>query len=281
MSNITASMVQELRKRTGVGMTKCKEALVESGGDMEAAIDFLRKAGAASAVKKSARETNEGAIGFVENEAGIALVEVNAETDFVTQNDLFKEYLTDVCNEALHSKQNDVAAFLEQQHSNKGETIEEGRIALVQAIGENIQIKRVAFMPKQQSHSYGIYSHMGGKIVVAVELAGSDSCDTLARDVAMHAAAEGPEYLRPEDVPSETIERERAIAQEQVKNKPANIIDKIVDGKLGAFYDQVCLPRQKFVKDPSVTVAQYVESEGKEKGATLTISAFIRWQVGE
>mgnify|MGYP006287877333 FL=1 len=116
MSNITASMVQELRKRTGVGMTKCKEALVESGGDMEAAIDFLRKAGAASAVKKSARETNEGAIGFVENEAGIALVEVNAETDFVTQNDLFKEYLTDVCNEALHSKQNDVAAFLEQQH---------------------------------------------------------------------------------------------------------------------------------------------------------------------
>lgn len=274
MSSVTPQMVKELRDRTGVGMGKCKEALDAVAGDMEKAIDFLRKAGAASAVKKEGRETNEGIIGFSENETGIAVVEVNAETDFVIQNEKFKAFVQVLAEQALKEKTSSLESFLKSSY--KGQTVEELRIELVQSMGENLQIRRVHFMKKNAGASYGLYSHMGGKIVTAVELSSSATASAVAREVAMHAAAEAPEYLSIEEVPQELKMREEEIAREQVKGRPENIMGKIVEGKMNAFYDQVCLPRQKFVKDPSLTVAQYIEKEAK--GATLT--AFIRWQMG-
>ena len=274
MSKVTPQMVKELRERTGVGMGKCKQALDEVSGDMEKAIDFLRKAGAASAVKKEGRETNEGIIGFAENDTGIAVVEVNAETDFVIQNEKFKAFVQALAEQALKEKAPSLESFLKSSH--KGQTVEELRIELVQSMGENLQIRRVHFMKKKPGASYGLYSHMGGKIVTAVELSSSTAAGAVAREIAMHAAAEAPEYLSPAEVPQELKMREEEIAREQVKGRPENIMGKIVEGKMNAFYDQVCLPRQKFVKDSSLTVAQYIEKEAK--GATLT--AFIRWQMG-
>ncbi|MBP9841927.1 MAG: elongation factor Ts [Simkaniaceae bacterium] len=267
-------MVKELRERTGVGMAKCKEALDQVGGDMEKAIDFLRKAGAASAVKKEGRETNEGTIGVLEDATGIALVEVNAETDFVIQNEKFKNFVNELAAQALQEKTSSLETFLASKRN--GQTIDEIRIELVQSMGENLKVRRVHFMKKQAGASYGLYSHMGGKIVTAVELSGVATAGTVAREVAMHAAAEAPEYLSPDEVPQELKAREEEIAREQVKGRPENIMSKIVEGKMNAFYDQVCLPRQKFVKDPSLTVAQFIEKSAK--GATLT--AFIRWQMG-
>jgi elongation factor Ts len=274
VSNVTPQMVKELRERTGVGMAKCKQALDEVGGDMENAIDFLRKAGAASAVKKEGRETNEGVVGAAEDETGIALVEVNAETDFVIQNAKFKAFVQQLVAQALKEKTSSLETFL--QSKCNGQTVDEIRIELVQSMGENLQIRRVHFMKKQAGASYGLYSHMGGKIVTAVELSGSTTAANVAREVAMHAAAEAPEFLTPEEVPQELKAREEDIAREQVKGRPENMMAKIVEGKMNAFYDQVCLPRQKFIKDPSLTVAKYVEKEAK--GASLT--AFIRWQMG-
>ncbi|MCH9614692.1 MAG: Elongation factor Ts [Chlamydiia bacterium] len=276
MSKITPAMVKELRERTGVGMAKCKKALDENNGDVEQAIDFLRKAGAASAVKKESRETNEGVIGFAENSDKLVLVEVNAETDFVTQNEKFKNFVKEACDVALENGAENVDA-LSQAKAKDGRTFEEVRVELVQTMGENMQFKRVQCLPKAQDASYGVYSHMGGKILTVVELSGAKGREDLARDVAMHVAAEAPEYLSPEDIPAEMLEREKDIAREQVKGKPDNIIEKILDGKMRAFYDQVCLPRQKFVKDSSMTVEAFVAKEAN--GAK--ISKFIRWQMGE
>lgn len=276
MSKVTPAMVKELRERTGVGMAKCKQALDENNGDIEQAIDFLRKAGAASAVKKESRETNEGVIGFAENADRLVLVEVNAETDFVTQNEKFQNFVKEACQAALANGADSIEA-LANAKTQDGRTFEEVRIELVQTMGENMQIKRVLSLPKAKDASYGIYSHMGGKILTVVELSKAPGREDLARDIAMHVAAEAPEYLNPEDIPTDILEREKDIAREQVKGKPDNIVEKILDGKMRAFYDQVCLPRQKFVKDSSVSVEAHVAKEAKD----AKISKFIRWQMGE
>ncbi|MCB1075704.1 MAG: elongation factor Ts [Simkania sp.] len=275
-------MVMDLRKRTGVGMTKCKEALSEANGDMEEAIHILRKKGMASAVKKGARETNEGVIGVVENDEMAYIIEVNAETDFVIQNDRFKEFLKNICDEALQSKPKSVEEFVSQKYSqNPSLTIDEYRAETVHSLGENIQIKRILDFQKSADSSLGIYSHMGGKIVCAVTIKGSNDQEALARDVAMHVAAEAPDYLKSDDVPADILAKEEEIARSQIKNKPADIMDKIVQGKMKAFYEQACLVNQKFVKDPSQTVADYVAAEGKKVGKTLEVVGFVRWQIGE
>jgi elongation factor Ts len=281
MSQVTAQMVKELRDRTGVGMGKCKEALTESSGDIEAAIDILRKAGAASAVKKGGRETNEGLIGIAEDANGVAIVEVNAETDFVVKNDRFQAFVNTLAEAVRDTKVKSLEAFLaEKNPANPSMSIEESRVELVQVLGENIQVRRIKYKAKKQDASYGIYSHMGGRIVVSVEIAGAKGYESVARDVAMHCAAEAPDFLTADEIPADVKEREIEIAKSQIQNKPANIQEKIIQGKLKAFADQVCLTGQKFVKDTSVTVAQYVEQSGKEKGAKLTISGFLRWEVG-
>jgi len=269
-------MIKELRERTGVGMTQCKEALVNSSGDMDEAINYLRKKGMATAVKKAGREAKEGKIAFAENDECVALVEVSSETDFVANNDRFVEFLSAIAQEIVDSRPSSLEDFLKQPYSGESSmTIEEYQGTLVQAIGENIQVKRFVLFPKEAGKTFGVYSHMGGKIVTLVEMQG-DAAD-VAKDVAMHAAAASPDYLNPESVPEEVKEQERSIAREQLKGKPENIMNKILEGKLNAFYDDVCLTRQPFVKDDSVSVEEYIASKGKD----LKVTKFIRWSVGE
>jgi len=273
---ISAGMIKELRERTGVGMTQCKEALVHTSGDMDEAINYLRKKGMATAVKKASREAKEGKIAFAEADDSIALVEVSAETDFVANNERFVEFLDSIAQEIVKTKPDSLEAFLKQPFSKDSSmTVEEYQGTLVQAIGENIQVKRFVLFPKESGKTFGVYSHMGGKIVTLVEMQGD--AKNVAKDVAMHAAAASPEYLNPESVPEEVNEHERSIAREQLKGKPENIMEKILEGKLNAFYDDVCLTRQKFVKDDSISVGEYVASNGQD----LKVTKFIRWSVGE
>ncbi|HAZ15252.1 MAG TPA: elongation factor Ts [Parachlamydiales bacterium] len=277
---VTPKLVQELRERTGVGMSKCKEALDLADGDLEKAIEILRKKGMAAAVKKEGREAKEGLIGVGESGRAVALVEVSAETDFAIQNEKFKRFLNDVALEAALCQEADLAAFLKKTYSKDASlTIDAFRALAVQSIGENIQIRRLILFTKNPEISLGVYSHMRGKIVSVVELSGGSGSEELARSIAMHIAAESPDYLRPEDVPSSLREKEEEIARSQIKNKPENIVLKIVDGKLKAFYDQVCLLNQKYIKDPTLTIEQLVAAEAKRAGKPLAIRRFIRWQV--
>jgi elongation factor Ts len=278
---VTAEMVKELRDRTGVSMGKCKEALDKAEGDMDAAIDFLRKSGMASAVKKEGRETKEGLIGAAEGKEAVALVEVNAETDFVTQNEKFKEFLKDIATEAADASVAALDVLMNRPYSKDSSiTIDQYRALIMQSLGENIQVKRVFLLPKSSDTSIGIYSHMGGKIVVAVVLTGGSGQEALARDIAMHVAAESPEYLSREDVPAAVIAKEEEIASSQAQGKPENIVKKIVEGKVKTFCDETCLICQKYVKDNTVTVGEFVEKESKRLGKQLGIKAFYRWKIG-
>jgi elongation factor Ts len=278
---VSAEMVKELRERTGVGMGKCKEALDQAGGNMDAAIDILRKSGMASAVKKEGRETNEGLIAAGESDKCVALVEVNAETDFVTQNEKFKLFLKEIAQEAADAMPSSVEALMGRPYGkDTSMTLDQYRALVMQSLGENIQVKRISILPKGKDLSVGIYSHMGGKIVVAVELTGGAGQEALARDIAMHTAAESPEYLRPDDVPAAIRAKEEEIARSQVQGKPANIVEKIIEGKIKAFCDEVCLICQKYIKDNTVTIAQLLEKEGKRQNLQIGIKAFHRWKVG-
>ena len=281
MAKITAESVKALRDRTGVGMGKCKEALEQAEGDAEKAIDILRKAGIASAVKKEGREANEGVVGFAESEKAVSIVEFNTETDFVAQNDKFKLFVKDVCMEACLSLISSVEELLNRPYSKDPSiTIDQYRALTMQSLGENILIKRVKIIEKTGSRSIGLYSHMGGKIVAAVVLSGAAGQEELARGIAMHAAAEAPDYLMPEEVPAEVKAREEDVAKGQMLGKPANMIDKIVEGKIKAFYEQTCLLYQKFIKDSSHSVSEVVEAEAKKIGTPLSIESFIRWKIG-
>jgi len=282
MKEITADMVKELREKTGVGMGKCKEALVLAQGDMEKAIDVLRKAGMAAGVKKEGRETKEGLILTGEDNHSIVLVEANAETDFVVQNDRFKHFLHDVVKQALEVKPATLNDLVQQPYyKDKSISIDQYRNLIIQALGENIQLRRMEIIHKHSNSSYGIYSHMGGKLVVMVEVAGSTGQEGIAKEIAMHVAAENPDFLKPEEIPAHTRAREEEIARSQVQGKPDNIVDKIVAGKLQAFEAQSCLILQKYVKDNSVTVQQFLEICGKKLGKQLSIKCFWRWKVGQ
>jgi len=282
MTQVTAQMVKELRERTGIGMGKCKEALQESGGNIELAIDNLRKAGMASAVKKEGRETNEGVIRSAENGNTIALVEVNAETDFVVKNERFQEFATNLAEEVCSSQPANVEDLLKQAYSKEPNlTVDQYRATIVQGLGENVQVRRIELFQKKGDTSIAIYSHAGGKLVTLVEVTGANDEEDLAKDIAMHVAAEAPEYLSSKEIPERVIEHEKEIARAQVKNKPDNIIEKILEGKLRAYFDQVCLLNQKFVKDPDLTIQALVEKRSKESGKKLIVSQFLRWRVGE
>ena len=275
MKEITPSMVKELRERTGIGMGKCKEALVLAEGDIEKAIDNLRKAGMAAGLKKEGRETKEGLILTGADKDVLVLVEANVETDFVAQNDRFKQFCQDVVDQALEKKPSSLDELMKQPYSKDPSiTLDQYRNLVIQTLGENIQVSKCDVISKNANSSYGIYSHMGGKLVVVVE-------EKIAKEIGMHVAAENPEYLNREQIPSQVLAREEEIAKSQVQGKPENIVDKIVAGKINAFVDQVCLNSQKFVKDNSVTVEQFLESEGKKLGKNLKIKCFWRWKVGQ
>lgn len=274
---ITAGQIKELRDRTGVGMSKCKEALEEAKGDMDQAIAILRKAGMASAVKKQGRETKEGQVCVKDTADVVALAEINAETDFVVKNERFQEFCRNILDEIIATKPSSIERFLEQPYSKDPSiTIEQYRSLIIQTIGENIQISRISLLPKSKDHSVGIYSHLGGKIVTCVELSAPGLAD-LAKEIAMHVAATAPEYLSEKDIPADVIEKEREIGRSQIQDKPAQIVEKIVDGKINAFFETVCLTNQKYVKDSSMTVDAFI----KQKNKDLSIVRFMRWMVGQ
>jgi len=278
---VTPSMVKELRDRTGVGMGKCKEALDQAKGNIDEAIDILRKAGIASAVKKEGRDTNEGLVAYAEGSNAYGLVEVNAETDFVTQNDTFKQFLRDVAQEIADTQPDSLEAFLQQPYQkDPSVTIDQHRTLVVQSLGENIRLRRLSVIPKASDISIGVYSHMGGKIVSVVILTGASGQEALARDIAMHVAADSPEYLSPDELPQSVKDKEAEIARSQVQGKPAHIVEKIVEGKIKAFCDEVCLLCQKYIRDNTVTVAGLLEREGKKLNQPIAIKAYQRWKVG-
>lgn len=282
MTSVTTSMIQEVRERTGVGMGKCKQALLEANGDIEEAISILRKSGMASAVKKQGRQTNEGMIGSAESDQHVAIIEINSETDFVVQNDRFQQFLRDMAQEVAESNPSSLDSFLAKKYSKEEDlTVDEYRATIVQTIGENIQVRRIKLFSKGDERSIGIYSHMNGKIVCVVELEGAKGEESFAKEIGMHIAAAAPEFLSPEKVPSELIDKEREIAKSQVQGKPEAIVEKIVEGKLKAYYEQACLLNQPYIKDDKLTIAQLVEQRAKSSGKRLTLVNFTRWVVGQ
>lgn len=282
---VTAALIKQLRDLTGVGMGKCKEALETSNGDIEVAIANLRKAGIASAAKKEGRATNEGVIAAAQNAQNVAVVEINAETDFVAKNDRFQQFANDVANEIAKMAPSSLEEFLTHTYSKDGhnQTVEQHRAELVQAIGENIQIKRLKVFKKGDNKSLGVYSHLGGKIVTLVEISGSENEEALAKDIAMHVAAASPDYLSPTDIPAEVLASERDIARSQLEQqgKPANIIDKVVENKINDFYSSSCLSQQKFVKNDELSITELVNQRAKATGAPLKLSGFMRWSLGQ
>ena len=270
---ITASQVKELRERTGAGMMECKKALVETDGDIEAAVEHMRKTGLAKADKKAGRTAAEGLVVFKLSDDGKqgALVEVNCETDFVAKGDDFIDFANAVAETALKTMPADIDALLAQPLAS-GESIADTTKTLIAKIGENINVRR--FTTRSTDGVLGTYLH-GGRIGVMVELEGGD--ETLARDIAMHIAASKPSCVAEEDVSAEMIQKEREIfaAQAAESGKPPEIVEKMVDGRIKKFLKEVTLLGQPFVKDPDQTVAQLLSKAGAK------VRGFDRLEVGE
>lgn len=269
MAEITAAAVKELRERTGLGMMECKKALVEAEGDLDLAIENMRKAGSMKAAKKAGRTAAEGLVALKLAEDGSfgAMVEVNSETDFAAREDNFAAFTSRVLDQVFESRQTDVAALL-------AAGLEDERLALVQKIGENITVRR-AVIVGGEGQTVGGYVHSNNKIAVLVALNGGDQ--DLARDVAMHVAATNPLVVNPEDVPAEVLSKESEIytAQAAESGKPADIVEKMVSGRLRKYIEEVSLTEQAFVKDPDMKVGKLA------KQANATILSFTRYMVGE
>ena len=289
MAQITAAMVKELREMTDSPMMECKKALVEADGDMDAAVDILRKNGLAAAAKKAGRATNEGAVGaYVSEDSRMgALVEVACETDFVGSNPKFTGFASGVAKVVAEKEPADVEALLELEF--EGETVQSALTELIHTMGENMKINRFAYR-KPESGAVSSYVHMGGKIGVLVEFsflkpetAAADSFKTFAHDVAMQVAAAAPICARREDVPAETIEHEMGIykAQAAESGKPEAIQEKMAVGRLEKFYKGVVLNEQEFIKDSSLTISKYAAQVSKELGDTIEVVAFERLARGE
>lgn len=259
---ISASLVKELREQTGAGMMDCKKALTECDGNIEAAVDWLREKGIAKAGKKEARIAAEGlAEIFVEGNRAV-MVEINSETDFVSKNDEFKELIKTVGETILHSE----ATTLEEANELPcGEgTIKDLVIAKTSKIGEKLDFRRLAVVTKNDDENFGTYLHMGGKIAVLTVVKGANA--EVAKDVAMQAAAMKPRYVFKEDVPEAEVAREREVLKEQAMNegKPADIAEKMVEGRLNKFFKEICLSMQAFIKDGDIDVTKYVTNNGGE-----------------
>ena len=270
---ITANMVKELREQTGAGMLDCKKALTETNGNMEEAVTWLREKGISKAAKKQTRIAAEGlALAKVEGNKAV-IVEVNSETDFVAKNPEFTGLVNDIATAILGSNVSTV------EEANKlevnGTSIENMIVEKTATIGEKLSFRRFELVEKQDNQVFGTYSHMGGKIVTLVVLEGTDA--EVAKDVAMQIAAMRPLYLDKDSVPSERVEKERAILTEQAENEglDANKLPMIVNGRLNKFYEEVCLLDQVFVKENKMKVSKYVESKG------MKVLSFVRYEVGE
>lgn len=269
MAAISASQVKELRERTGLGMMECKKALTEAGGDIEKAIEDLRKNSGLKAAKKAGRTAAEGAVVTRVAEDGSygVMLEVNSETDFVARDENFTAFAEKVLAKVFEAKSDDVAAIM-------AGAMEEAREQLVQKIGENISVRRACVVDAPQGGRVGEYVH-GGRIGVLTQLSGGSV--EVAKDVAMHVAAINPAVARPEDMPQEQLDKEKSIilAQPDMAGKPAEIAEKMVQGRLKKYLAENSLTEQPFVKDPNQSVAEYVKSAGGE------VVGFTRFEVGE
>jgi elongation factor Ts len=271
---ITAALVKELRERTGSGMMECKKALVEANGDIEVAIEEMRKAGLAKADKKADRVAAEGIIAIEvssDNKKAIML-EVNSETDFVAKADDFVDFVKEVAQKALAAQPADLDA-LKELTLDSGESVEVKRQALVAKIGENIQVRRFTTMSTDDG-IIGFYRH-GDRIGTMVKIKGGD--EALARDLAMHVAASRPQAVSPADLPQELLDKERDIVATQAKDsgKPDNIIEKMIEGRMAKFVNEISMLGQPFVKDPDLTVEKLVKQAG------ATVEGFAFYEVGE
>ncbi len=269
--SISASMVKELRERTSAGMMECKKALVETDGDMDAAAEYLRKSGQAKADKKSSRVAADGRVVIKANGSKAVVVEVNSETDFVAKDENFLAFTDAVADAALATGQTDVAKFANASLAD-GRSVESARTELVTKVGENISVRRIALV--EGGGPIGFYTH-GAKIGAVVALDGGDA--GLARDIAMHVTATNPSCIDESGVPAETLENERRILTEQAQDsgKPAEIVEKMVNGRVAKFLKEITLLGQPFVKDPDVTVGKLLQ------GANASVTSFVRFEVGE
>lgn len=283
--NITASMVSDLRKKTGAGMMDCKKALSETGGNMDDAVDYLRKKGLSAAAKKSGRVASEGVVvAAAEGPRGV-LVEVNAETDFVAKNADFQSFVQGVAAVCLASEVTDIEALKELAFPGTGRSVAEELTHQIATIGENMSLRRI----DRCNAGTGVvvsYIHGAGKIGVLVECqtASQDArIEALARQIAMHVAAASPQYLNREQVPADVIEKEKEIMRVKAleSGKPENIVEKIILGQINKFFGEVCLLEQAFVIDPDQKVGKVVASLAKEIGTPIELSAFVRYQLGE
>ena len=290
--NITAGMVKDLREMTGAGMMDCKKALAECDGNMDEAIEFLRKKGLAAAEKKASRIAAEGICDTCISEDGkvAAIVEVNSETDFVAKNDTFKAYVADVCAQAAASDAKDIDAFLaETWAKDTSKTVNEALAAQIAIIGENMKIRRFEKVVAADGFVES-YIHGGGKIGILVEFKSNvytAAVRECAKNVAMQIAAMSPKYVRQSEISEEYIAKEKEILKEQAMNDPANankpeaIIDKMLVGRLNKQMKEICLVDQAYVKDGDMTVAKYIESVAKAEGCELDIVKFVRFTTGE
>jgi elongation factor Ts len=270
---ITAQMVKELRERTGAGMLDCKKALEKNDGDIEKAIDFLREKGMVQAAKKAGRIAAEGLCSIEVNGNEAVIFELNSETDFVAKNKQFLDLLDKVGNTILNSKATNTEEALKVEAN--GVSIEQMLIDATATIGEKISLRRVSRVVKEDAQAFGAYKHMGGRIAVLAVLAKQD--DEVAKDIAMHIAAQNPKYLNRDQVDVDTLEHEKHVLTQQAlqEGKPANIVEKMVVGRLNKFLQDICLVDQPFVKDTDQKVSQYLKSNQNE------VLSFIRLEVGE
>lgn len=272
---ITAQMVKELREKTGAGMMDCKKALQETNGDMEKAIDFLREKGIAKAAKKSDRIAAEGITAIATEGNDAVILEVNSETDFVAKNEGFQTLVKELAQHLLKNKPATVEEA-EAQTMENGATVAEHVNAAIAKIGEKLSLRRFTVLTKNDNDAFGAYLHMGGRISVLTVLEGTTD-EAAAKDVSMHIAALNPKYVSRDQVSAEEVERERQVLTQQALNegKPANIVEKMVEGRLGKYFEDVCVLDQAFVKNPDQKVRQFVESKGGK------IREFVRYEVGE
>ncbi|MCC5889597.1 MAG: elongation factor Ts [Alkalibacterium sp.] len=274
MANIKAAQVKELRDKTGVGMMDAKKALVETDGDMDAAVDYLREKGVSKAAKKADRIAAEGLANVHIDGNVAAIAEINSETDFVSKNDKFQNLVKGITKTVADNNPASVEEALTLDMN--GESIQDTITEATQTIGEKITFRRFAVVEKTDNDVFGDYEHMGGRITVLSTVEGTDDAE-VARNVSMHIAAINPKYITRDEVSQEVRDHELSVLTEQAKNegKPANIVEKMVQGRLNKWLAEVSLVDQPYVKDPDKTVGEYL----KEKGASM--KSFIRYEVGE
>ncbi len=290
---VTAAMIKELRELTGVGMSACKNALVETDGNIEEAIEYLRKQGLANAAKKAGRIAAEGlSYAYISDDNAVGVVvEVNSETDFVAKNDVFKAFVDSVAKQAAKSDAKDVDALLaEKWIEDETKTVKDALTEKISVIGENLNIRRFEKIVNTGDSYLVSYIHAGGKIAVLVELATASkdaALVTAGKNVAMQIASMSPKFVATDDVPADFIAHEKEVLLEQAKNDPKNankpeaILEKMLTGRLNKEMKEVCLLEQEYVLGDKISVGQYMKEVSKEIGADVTVKSFIRFETGE